>query len=84
MGIKLKEAADKFSKERKQQSFLLELSEALRPLSYPIDIEEAVTKLTLEFLDADWCHYCTIEGDNLIILRDAVRGDLPSVIGDIK
>ena len=77
-------ARKKIEKNEKHQAFLLKLSDALRPLENPVDIEEAVTKIALDFMDADWCHYCTIDGDNLIILRDAVRGDLPSVVGEYQ
>ncbi len=63
------------------QAFLLKLSDALRPLSNPVDIEDVATNTTMNYLDADRCHYSTIEGDYVIILRDAFRGDLPSVAG---
>ncbi len=74
-------ARKKIEESEKQQAFLLKLSDALRSLSNPVDIEEAVTKIAMEFMDADRCHYSTIEEDNVIILRDALRGDLPSLIG---
>ena len=75
-------ARKKIEENEKRKAFLLEISDALRPLNNLVDIEEAVTKIAMDFMGADWCHYCTIEGDNLIILRDAVRGDLPSVVGE--
>ncbi|MBC7534955.1 MAG: PAS domain-containing protein, partial [Ferruginibacter sp.] len=75
-------ARKKIEESEKQKAFLLKLSDAVRPLNNSVEIEETVTKIALDFMDADWCHYCTIDGDNLIILRDAVRGDLPSVIGE--
>ena len=77
-------ARKKIEESEKQQAFMLKLSDALRPLSNPVDIEEAVTKIALDFMEADWCHYCTIDGDNLIILRDAVRGDLPHLVGEYQ
>ena len=79
-----KEAAKKIEESEKQKAFLLELSDAMRPLSNAVDIEETVTKIARNFMHADWCLYCTIEDDNLIILRDAVRDDLPSVVGEYK
>ena len=75
------EARKKIEESEKQQAFLLKLSDALRPLDNPVDIEEAVTKTAMDFMDADRCHYSTIEEDNVIILGDAVRGNLPSVAG---
>lgn len=70
--------------KEKRLAFLLKLNDALHPLDNPVDIEEAVTKITLDFIDADWCHYSTIEEDKLIILRDAVRRDLPSLVGEYQ
>ena len=52
-----------------QLLFLLQLSDALRPLSNPMDIEEAATKIALEFMEVDRCHYGTIEGDSVIVFR---------------
>ncbi len=75
------EARNKIEESEKQQAFLLELSDTIRMLDNPVDIEEAVTKFTREFMDADWCFYRTIEEDNAIILRDAMREDLSSVAG---
>lgn len=77
---KLKETIDTSTGE-KQQSFLLKLSDAIRDLKNPIDVEEAATKTALDFMEADRCHYSTIDGDNVIILQEAVRGNLPSVAG---
>ncbi len=65
----------------KLHAFLLKLSDALQLLDNPVHIEEAATQIALEFMEADRCHYGTIEGDNIIILHDAVRGNLPSVAG---
>ena len=65
----------------KLQAFLLKLSDALQLLDKPVDIEEAATQIALEFMEADGCYYGTIEEDKIIILRDAVRGNLPSVTG---
>ncbi|MBC7745928.1 MAG: PAS domain S-box protein, partial [Flavobacterium sp.] len=46
-----------------------------------MDIEEVVTKIALDFLEADRCHYGSVEGDNVIILQDASRENLPTVSG---
>ena len=75
------EARKIIDENEKQQAFLLKLSDALRPLSNLVQIEEAVTKTVMDFMGADWCHYATIEKDNIIIQRGASRGDLPSVDG---
>ena len=74
-------ARKKIEDSEKQKEFLLKLSDTLRQQSNPNGIEEAVTKIAMDFLEVDWCHFCIIEGDNIIIHRDAVRGTLPSVVG---
>ena len=81
MEKKLEETVDPKSTNPKLQTFLLKLSDTLRPLDNPVDIEEVVTKITRDFLDADWCLYASMEEDNLVILRDAVREGLPSLVG---
>ena len=75
------EARKIIDENEKQQAFLLKLSDALRPLSNSVDIEEAVTKTAMDFMGADWCHYATIEEDNFIIQRSASRDDFPSLAG---
>ena len=75
------EARKKVEKNEKQQAFMLKLSDALRPLRNPVDIDEAVTKIAMDFMEVNWCLYATVEEDHLIILRDASRGDLPSLAG---
>ena len=81
MEEKLEETFDTISVNLKLQTFLLKLSDTLRPLDNPVDIEEAVTKIALDFMEADRCHYGSIEGDNVIILQDASRENLPTVSG---
>lgn len=76
-----KEALDTLRQEEKKKAFLLKLSDALRPLGNSVDIEEVATKIAMDFMDADRCYYCTIEEENIIILRDAFRGNFPSVVG---
>ncbi|WP_207435770.1 PAS domain S-box protein [Sabulibacter ruber] len=64
-----------------QQKYLLKLNEILRSTGDPIQIEEEVTRLAMEHFGADRCYYCTIEGDQAFIRRDARRDGLPSVAG---
>ena len=71
----------KIEESEKQQAFLLKLSDALRSLDKPIEIEDAVTKAAIDFMGADRCYFCTLEGDVAIINCEALRGDLPSVAG---
>ncbi|WAL59502.1 GAF domain-containing protein [Thermocoleostomius sinensis] len=73
------EAALRKSEER--QSFLLKLSDALRSLADPVDIQQTVTHTAMNYFEADRCYYCEIKDGDAIILRDASREDLPSVAG---
>lgn len=62
-------------------AFRVKLSDALRPLADVTEILATVTNLVMEHYGADRCYYCEIEDGNAVILRDAKRGDLPSVAG---
>ncbi|MCM0761207.1 PAS domain S-box protein [Sporomusa sphaeroides DSM 2875] len=64
-----------------RQLFLLKLSDALRPLSAPIEIHGAVTRTAMDYFGADRCYYCEIEDDNAVIRQDAACGTLPSIAG---
>lgn len=65
----------------KRQEFLLKLSDSIRSLSNPIEIEQAVTALAMDYFSADRSYYCTIDGESAIIQRDSFKGNLPSVAG---
>ena len=64
-----------------QQAFLLQLSDALHPLTDPVAIQETVTQLARRHFGADRCYYCEIAGDEAIIRREAAADGLPSVTG---
>ena len=76
-----REAEKKIAESEKQQAYMLKLSDALRDFKNPMDIEERVTKIAMDFMDTDRCFYANIEDDNAIILRDSMRGNLPSNAG---
>jgi len=78
VAILFKDIAERKRREE-LQAYLLQLSDALRPLSDPIQIQEAVTRLAMSRLGADRCFYCEIEAGSAIIRRDAFREGLPSV-----
>lgn len=65
----------------RQQTFLLRLSDALRSLASPADVQEAVARETLTFLEADRCFYAEVQGESVVIHRDAGTGDLQTVAG---
>lgn len=75
------EAARRKSEER--QAFLLKLSDALRPLSDPAEIQGEVTRRLLERFDVGWCYYLDLNEDLTqgVILKDAHREGLPSLVG---
>lgn len=78
VAILFKDIAERKRREE-LQAYLLQLSDVLRPLSDPIQIQESVTHLAMSYLGADRCYYCEIEDGNAIIRRDAFRENLPSI-----
>jgi PAS domain S-box-containing protein len=69
------EAALRANEER--LAFLLRLNDALRPLSDPLDVEEAAARLTGEHLRVNRVGYAEIDGKEYIIRREYVRGVPP-------
>jgi PAS domain S-box-containing protein len=76
---KLAQLRLKESEER--QAYLLKLSDVLRPLTDPVLIQQAATRITMDFFGANRCYYCEIEGDNAIICQDAATKGLASMAG---
>jgi PAS domain S-box-containing protein len=74
-----KEAEEKVREGELRQAYLLELSDALRPLADAVEIQGAVTRTALNYFGADRCYYCELENDNAVIRRDALAQSLPSV-----
>ncbi len=64
-----------------RQAYLLRMSDALRSLADPVEIQETVTRTARNHFGADRCYYCEIEDGNAIVRRDAASKDLPSVAG---
>ena len=62
-------------------TFRLRLADALAPLTDPVAMQEAVTRLARPHFGADRCYYVEIEGDEGIIRRDASADGVPSVAG---
>ena len=65
-----------------RQTFLLKLSDALRPLSDPVEVQSAAARLLGEHLGVARAFYleADAEGDGFTIHRDAVTG-VPSIAG---
>lgn len=78
----LEQSEKEFLEEsRDWYQFLLQLSDALRPIADPFAVEEIATRLAMQYLDADRCYYCQVVEGMAIITRDARRDHLPSVAG---
>lgn len=75
------EAVQRDSQTR--QAFLLKLSDAVRPLVDPVDIQAETTHLLREHLNAGWAYYVDwdLDGKQGLVLRDSVREGLPSLAG---
>jgi PAS domain S-box-containing protein len=78
-----KEAENALRQSEERKAFLLKLSDALRPLSDPIEIEGTAGRMLGEQLRADRTLYATIDAalGEIVIARDFVRGGAPSVVG---
>ena len=72
------EEAVRRSEER--QAFLLTLSDALRPLSDPLDVQETAARLLGEHLHVNRVGYAEIEDHQYVIRREYARG-VPSLAG---
>lgn len=76
-----RKAEEALRESEERQTFLLKLSDALRPLSNPVAIQETATHVAMEHFGCDRCYYSEIEGDQSIIRQDAAREGLASVTG---
>jgi PAS domain S-box-containing protein len=65
------------------QAFALDLSDALRHIIDPIEVQATATRLLGERLQSDLAYYLEIneEEEYLLIERHFVRGDAPSMVG---
>ena len=64
-----------------RQSFLLQLSDAIRPLSDPVQVKAAASRVLGERLRANRVFYAEIRGDDWIVSRGYERGDAPLADG---
>lgn len=67
-----------------QKTFLLKLSDALRPLHDPLEMQAIVSRLLGEHLNADWACYVEFDDDLSIarVHQNYARHNGPSLIGD--
>jgi PAS domain S-box-containing protein len=75
------EASLRTSEER--QAYLLKLSDALRPLLDPIEIQGTASRLLAEHLNADRAFYSKMDEarGQLVVEQDYVRDGTPSLVG---
>jgi PAS domain S-box-containing protein len=60
-----------------RQAFLLRLSDALRPLSDPLDVQEISSKLLGEHLGVNRVGYAELENREYVVRREYARGVAP-------
>ena len=75
-----KKTENELRESEKRQAFLLSLSDALRPVSDRVRIQEVASRMVGEYLGADRVAYSEIEGDEMVVRRDYTRG-VPSMVG---
>src|SRR5207237_10525045 len=78
---KRKKAEQELRESGERKAFLLKLSDSIRFLYDPVDIQKAITHLAMDYFRSDRCYYCEIENDQGIIRMDAARKGLVSVSG---
>ncbi|MEO3434475.1 PAS domain S-box protein [Inquilinus sp. CAU 1745] len=78
-----KEAEEALAQSEARQAFLLKLSDALRPLGHPVEIQYEACRLLAEWLDVDRAYY--VEIDEAVgvarVARDFVRDGVQSLAG---
>jgi len=86
VAVLLKDISERKRRE-KQQAYLLQLSDMLRSLSDPINIQKAVGQLAMDHFGADRCDYCEIEKEDALefpALRAAINNTHPFVVHDAR
>ncbi len=64
-----------------RNAFLLNLSDVMRPLSDPVEIQAVIARAAMDYFGADRCFYCDMEKDKTIIVKDACWVDLSPIAG---
>lgn len=75
-------AGESLRQSDQRKTFMLQLSDAINPLSEVAEIEECVTRITMDYFNADRCYYCEIKNGQAIICKDARKKELHSVCGE--
>ena len=72
---KRKKSEEELKKSMKRQSFLLKLSDTLRPLSDANSIKDATTYLLTYHLGASQTSYSEYDKDSIVIHRETIHGE---------
>ena len=81
--VSARRRAEKVLRESEaRQTYLLALSDALRPVDDAAAVQATVTHMALRYFAADRCYYAEVAGDTITIRREAARPGLPSVAGE--
>ncbi len=78
-----KQAEADLREREERQAYLLKLSDSLRPLSDPIEVQEVATRLLVRHLLSDRAFYSEMDDARglLLVERDFVREGVPSLAG---
>ena len=78
-----KQAEADLRESEERQAYLLKLSDALRPLANPIEVQEVASRLLGEHLQTDRVFYSEMDEarGQLLVERDFVREGTPSLAG---
>lgn len=76
-----KRAAEALRRSDELKAYLLQLSDGLRSLSDPVEVQATVTYIARSYFKADRCFYCEINDHRVLIRRDSAREGLASVVG---
>ncbi|MFD2718455.1 PAS domain-containing protein [Hymenobacter monticola] len=76
-----KDAETSLRRAAEADAFRLRLVDDLGPLTSPVAIQEAITRLTRLYFNADRCYYCEISDEQATIRCDDAAEGLPSAAG---
>jgi len=68
---------ERLQRNEERQAFLLALSDALRPLSNPLDVQEVSSRLLGEYLGVNRVGYAELENQEYVVRREYARGVAP-------
>lgn len=84
IGRDISELRSAIQNNDEQKTFLLKLSDALRPLHDPIEMQAVASRLLGEHLSADWAYYMEFDDDLSLarVHQNYARHTGPSLVGD--